>query len=221
VRSVLSSPQPFPSDSVVQDVFFQTDPFKHPGINWNEEGGKYMFFTIMESDKIRIKDQGVNYGWIENCMGRDEAEKVAYKNFVSCSGTSLGTVEGMRKYLDLMWKEIKTRNCKYFGIDQGTCVEEVCYKLGLTCAVVGYHNYLLSTGEFDDFGRRSVMGKGPIMTLGTYDQIGKSMEGPGDNVDKGYTLIKRDEDGNVLLDDGSKAAAIHQYTAFWHQVIQC
>ena len=82
----------------------------------------------------------------------------------------------------------------------------------------GYHNYLLSTGAFAPWAQRSIEEVGPVMTLGSYDELGETMEGPGDNVQKGYTLFRRDEDGHVLLRDGSKAAAIHQYTAFWHQV---
>ena len=82
----------------------------------------------------------------------------------------------------------------------------------------GYHNYLLSSGAFAPWAQRSIEEVGPVMTLGSYDELGETMEGPGDNVQKGYTLFRRDEDGHVLLRDGSKAAAIHQYTAFWHQV---
>jgi hypothetical protein len=99
-----------------RDVFFQTDPFTHKGIDWDD--GQHTFFPIMEHSNITIKMQGVNYGWIENCFGKDEAERVAYDNAVSCSGTTLGTAEGITKYLELMWTTMREKNCKYFGIDQ-------------------------------------------------------------------------------------------------------
>jgi glycosyltransferase involved in cell wall biosynthesis len=73
-------------------------------------------------EDMKIKDCPHNCGWlkdIEKCIGRDVIAGIG-ENLISCSGTTYGTVKGIREYLAAMCV-VMTRMIKtdYAGIDQG------------------------------------------------------------------------------------------------------
>lgn len=73
-------------------------------------------------EDMKIKDCPHNCGWlkdIEKCIGREVITSIG-ENRISCSGTTYGTLKGIREYLAAMCV-IMTRMVKtdYAGIDQG------------------------------------------------------------------------------------------------------
>ena len=111
------------SDS--RDAFFQANPFHnsaHPAAALSLAPGQDLG-VFLEHDAIPIDDQGINRGWIDSCWGQTGLDRVfngrkVRENQVSCSGTSMGTVAGLRRYLGLMLAEMKAKGCKDYGIDQ-------------------------------------------------------------------------------------------------------
>ncbi len=98
------------SDS--RDVVFQADPFTAI----SEVGVP----VILAAENITFREEGPNTRWIRERYGNHELEK--FRPFrVSCAGTTLGTAEGMRKYLGAMCKEIGADNYdKSINYDQGS-----------------------------------------------------------------------------------------------------
>ena len=81
----------------VVDVLFQGNPFAvvHPG---------EVAFSIEDT---KIEWEAVNEGWIQDLYGVEEVRRIA-ANYVACAGTTIGTVTGIRTYLDLMCNELET-----------------------------------------------------------------------------------------------------------------
>jgi hypothetical protein len=71
------------------DVFFQSDPFR------TLVAPDMMTFI---SEEVRIKNEPVNYGWIQNCFGRQGAERVKYGRVI-CFGTVGGASSAFVKFL--------------------------------------------------------------------------------------------------------------------------
>ena len=98
--------------SYTRDVIFQKSPFDNVNLT------KLIFFL---EDK-KIGDCKHNSRWIKKLYSDKVLEKIKNKN-ISCSGTTIGEYNYMKKYLELMVKEINST--KYFsllnskGTDQG------------------------------------------------------------------------------------------------------
>jgi len=95
--------------SDVRDVFFQSDPFavRHP---------RPVCFSLEDT---KIMWETVNQGWVRDIYGEEVLASVA-ENHVACSGTVLGTVEGIRTYLDTLCTELEIRNYDRMKVyDQG------------------------------------------------------------------------------------------------------
>ena len=157
--------------------------------------------TFLEFAEFPIKKESINNGWIEGCFGRGKegllapspatraGGRIVRDNAISCSGTSMGTIAGMRRYLDTMLAEIKKKQCKSYGIDQG------------------YHNFLLHSGRLggEERTRRYPQGTGPINTVGL--------------ISDAALPLPRDRQGFVLNRDGSRSAVVHQWDRFWQEFI--
>ena len=96
-----------------RDAAFQRDPFQALAA---EAPG---FYTYEESDTIG--ENGWNRGWIEDCFGKAEAQRIA-KHKVTCSGVSIGTRDDVLDYLGRMDAELRKPSfdaCERNGVDQG------------------------------------------------------------------------------------------------------
>tara|TARA_X000001036_G_scaffold179440_1_gene169940 strand:- start:2972 stop:3778 length:807 start_codon:yes stop_codon:yes gene_type:complete len=83
-----------------RDIYFQSDPFDYPF------KGSINFFL---EDK-KIADCPYNTNWIIKTYGKKKYNDLS-KNIIICSGTTLGTLEGIKSYLKLMLEQAK--NYKY------------------------------------------------------------------------------------------------------------
>ena len=83
----------------VRDVFFQSDPFaiRHPRP------------VCISLEDTRIKWEPThNQRWLRDIYGEDVLADVT-ENFVACSGTTIGTMQGVAAYLDVLCTELETR----------------------------------------------------------------------------------------------------------------
>lgn len=105
-----------------RDIYFQSNPFDY------NYGGSINFFL---EDK-KIKECPYNSNWIIKTYGKKVFEKLS-NNIINCSGTTLGTSESIKMYLNLMIQQSSEykfkKRLKYFltfrrdkdgrGADQG------------------------------------------------------------------------------------------------------
>jgi hypothetical protein len=122
------------------DVFFQGDPF-----SWNWSPGVHF---CMEEEKQRIGDSPLQRIWMTCQFGKEFVDRHASKT-VSCSGTTFGDTDSMRKYIARMISTtMQARNlAKIYGGDQGI------------------HNYLLIEQLLDNIVVHPNR-HGPVMTMG-------------------------------------------------------
>jgi hypothetical protein len=129
------------------DLMFQADPFDTLDTSNGDD-----LFVVGEVETMPIKNQGSNAGWIKDCFGQDALDKIG-NNFISCSGTTMGTVKGIRRYLKIMQGIIAEHpKCTFHGIDQG------------------FHNYLFWNDMIT--GAKLVrQGVGPVNTIGLLSDL--------------------------------------------------
>ena len=84
-----------------RDIYFQSNPFNY------KYQGEINFF--LESKKI--KDCPYNSNWLLKTYGKEVLKNLSEKT-INCSGTTLGTCEGMKSYLELMINESKKHKYK-------------------------------------------------------------------------------------------------------------
>ncbi len=83
-----------------RDIYFQSNPFDYPF------KGSINFFL---EDK-KIEDCPYNSNWIIKTYGQEKYKNLSEK-IIICSGTTLGTFQGIKSYLKLMLEQAK--NYKY------------------------------------------------------------------------------------------------------------
>lgn len=129
----------------VRDVMFQDDPFK------GSEGWPLEFFE----EPCLFRNCTANAPWIAGIYGNEGLEIVKDK-YVICSGTTMGSQQGISKYLDVMTNEINriwaTGRPLFQGEDQPI------------------HNYLIYTNSFNSYNFYS-NGRGPITTVHHQQQL--------------------------------------------------
>jgi len=96
-----------------RDLYFQKNIE-----DYDTDGADLVYFL----EGMKIKDCSHNCNWlkdIETCIGREIISGIG-QNLISCSGTTYGTIKGIREYLQAMCV-IMTQMVKidYAGIDQG------------------------------------------------------------------------------------------------------
>lgn len=94
----------------VRDVAFQGDPFAV---------ARPKAVSCAAEDQT-IGQCGWNTGWLRSAYGEDVVRALADRT-ISCSGTTIGTVEGIRAYVDLVIGEAEgnPEAARITGIDQG------------------------------------------------------------------------------------------------------
>lgn len=126
--------------SDVRDVIFQDNPFK---LSQNSS-----LLCVLEHKKYCLGSEPGNAKWIREAFGDEELSKISHCR-ISCSGTTLGSYQGILNYLAEMI----------------TCLAKVNYKIaGYDGFDQGVHNYLLWNKTFLDT-YLSENGKGPILTM--------------------------------------------------------
>ena len=114
------------------------------------------------------------------------------KKPVVCSGTTIGTREGMLHYLTVLVDEFIAL------ADRG----ENCIPPQATDQSI--HTMLFYQGKFGPKAKGVPYGEGTVLTVGT----------PCTDKNGGHSLldvIKRDDEGFMLLEDGTRPGMIHQY----------
>lgn len=104
--------------SDTRDVIFQKNPFDNTNL------AKLIFFL---EDK-KIQDCKHNSRWIRKLYSNKDLEKIKSKN-ISCSGTTIGEYNYIKKYLELMVQEINST--KYFSLTNSKGTDQ------------GNHNYIV------------------------------------------------------------------------------
>lgn len=109
----------------VRDSYFQSDPFKIIPTSTKEA-----FYVFKGVESITIANCGWNGGWVRDCFGNEILKEIG-DNDIICSGVSIGTMDAVYEYLQLM-KDIlfyekksqlsmssKFPECERNGVDQG------------------------------------------------------------------------------------------------------
>ena len=92
-----------------RDVVFQADIFApFSGLtNW--------LGLATEADDIRgsKSNETTNYGWISDCFGAAEAERLADQKII-CSGTVIGSIDAMKIFCRELWKILEHKTTRIF-----------------------------------------------------------------------------------------------------------
>jgi hypothetical protein len=121
----------------VRDVFFQDNPFKHLSVAELEFFAEPMSLSSCEYNSGNIKDL---YG--------DHTLSQIGSNLILCAGTTIGTRNGILKYLKLMLAELHR-----LAEEKGRLVEDQAP-----------HNYLIYNNYFPNHVKYYT-GEGPVATL--------------------------------------------------------
>ncbi len=81
-----------------RDVIFQANPFMYRRTEW--KNADLIAFLESHPNKV-ISRCPFNSGWIEQCYGK-KALRTIGRNVVSCSGTTMGTRNGILVYVSLL-----------------------------------------------------------------------------------------------------------------------
>jgi hypothetical protein len=136
-----------------RDVFFQSNPFAKWGVYSARTKLPYELQFFAENPIFNIGNCSVHERWISTCFGK-EAHKALDSSPIICSGSTLGSKEGMQHYLHVMLSSMSKHyeHCFLHGNDQG------------------HHNYLYYNGYFNsDLGNPVVypQGRGIVNTIGS------------------------------------------------------
>jgi len=204
--------EPYADDDLVlvadtADTFFQSDPFIQPEVQALGSAGSPDLMLFAEY-LVTIGTQLINRGWISGCWGEGAARKLNDAP-VLCSGTTLGTKKAMVRYLDAMLDEMEVKRKEKAGCRSAKGIDQ------------GYHNYLFNQKVFGTESQIKLwqQGEGPINTVGT---VCSRPQGPTNPTGKEHSLddrLKRDDEGWVLNEDGSKSAVVHQWNRCWDQLV--
>jgi hypothetical protein len=116
------------------DVIFQSDPFE-----FDPKPYRLKFFL----EERRIRDCPINSGWVRDIYGHQALDAIG-EQWISCSGTTLGSHDGIRDYLARVLSEYRllVERCT----KKNVVLSSLPYWRGLD---QGFHNYLIYTGAFD------------------------------------------------------------------------
>lgn len=148
----------------VRDVVFQDNPF-------NCDFDLFLLCALENSEKSLGSDWG-NAKWIREAFGEEEFNKISHCR-ISCSGTTLGSYEGIQKYLATMINSLSAINHKiagYDGFDQGV------------------HNYLIWNNFLPNV-TLSENGKGPVLTMHGV---------PSEEINIDDSGVVRNNDGSII-----------------------
>ena len=184
-----------------RDTFFQADPFLTFG---PIDARKPRYDLQMYAENHAVKSIGkcvYNSFWVGRCFSRESLQDLK-KEAVICSGSTLGSYDGISYYVSTMLRWMDKIQCWKKGIESDQ----------------GYQNYLFYNGYFNTpMGNATLyhQGNGVVNTIGAMNgkRVPKNMKGPLD------TFWKiRDTEGYILNNDGSKSACVHQWDRFYSEL---
>ncbi len=190
-----------------RDTFFQMNPFASFGpIATRPSKGKYELHVFAENYKVKNIGKCVyNSLWVGRCFGKD-ALKELKQEAVLCSGSTLGSYEGIDHYIATMLRSMDTVQCWKKGIESDQ----------------GYQNYLYYNGKFTSpLGHGNAtfnhQGHGIVNTIGALNgrRVPKELKGP---LDTHWKI--RDNEGYILNYDGTRSAVVHQWDRWYSEVVQ-
>ena len=82
-----------------KDIFFQTNPFKYVPEVWSTPLYQLVVFQESFPNKMIYRNP-MNYGVLDTCYGTEVATHIGY-NPVSCSGTVMGSRDGVLAYVSI------------------------------------------------------------------------------------------------------------------------
>ncbi len=82
-----------------RDVFFQSDPFAYNPNEWSRPS-RFDLVVVQETFFMSIKQCGTNLMWLNLCYSPEEVQFIG-SNTISCSGTTMGTRDGIVAYVRL------------------------------------------------------------------------------------------------------------------------
>lgn len=130
----------------MRDVIFQSDPFIVP----HERG-----VSFAAEDQLIRGDQNWNAPWVRDIYGDDVLDQIG-DNIVSCSGTTIGSLEAISQYLDLMCTEMTQRKVDLrFNCDQGIH-NYIVWKLRPDFGKVDFEDRIVNTLYWTNLARVSV-----------------------------------------------------------------
>ena len=132
-----------------RDIVFQSDPFD-PTLD--DE-----LIVVLENQDLRINVESFNSNWIRDLYGNKGLQQVG-SHTVSCSGTVMGTRQGMARYLQLMSQEVFRQTQPLGSHDQGI------------------HNFLLRTSRLDPVSIQANL-HAPVLTLGKEPNVKRDEAG--------------------------------------------
>jgi len=177
-----------------RDVFFQTHPFA----SLARHRLSYDLGVSAEHwPNKAIAHCPFNRWWVESCYGTDMLRQLA-DQVVLCSGSTWGTVDALRRYVDAMIREWESARCTGKGIDQGL------------------HNVLIHDHRLDRSVRVRIFlqGSGPVHTIGAMHPRNRHHY-RGNLTQWGL----RDAQGYVLNWDRSRSAVVHQGDRFGQELV--
>jgi hypothetical protein len=153
-----------------RDVLFQQNPFNYQPKRWMSP--LYQLNIVFENfPQKMIYRCPSNLGWLFTCYDSNKTSDIRY-NYVSCSGTSLGTRDAILAYSHIMIEQINPE--VRWHDDPRVGEAEFIYNMQKQCRQQGidqgFHNYLVHTGALDMFMnvKRWNQGEGPINTIGAF-----------------------------------------------------
>jgi len=133
----------------VRDVVFQNDPFRHPFDTDLE--------VFLEAPHLMIGAEPFNTRWINDLYGPDALRSLE-SMVISCSGTTMGTRAGIRRYLTQMIGQVMAHDWPLGSHDQGI------------------DNYLLRQGRLDPVTIYA-NGAGPVLTMSLGTSVSQDAAG--------------------------------------------
>mmetsp|Transcript_17731 Transcript_17731/g.18474 ORF Transcript_17731/g.18474 Transcript_17731/m.18474 type:complete len:389 (-) Transcript_17731:44-1210(-) len=148
-----------------RDVFFQSNPFNYIPDQWAQPISQLTVFLEATPQKAIYRCK-FNSGWIKGCYGQD-ALNLVKTNPVSCSGTSIGSRDGILLYSYIMLEQIDENSRSKYGLNGKVPPNEDCHVIGMD---QGLHNWLLFSGRLRRVMRVKIFsqGEGPVNTVGAF-----------------------------------------------------
>ena len=188
-----------------RDTFFQGQPFIPSFGKFESRTPKYELHVFAENFKVKwIKKCVYNSLWVGRCFG-PEALAAIGSEAVLCSGSTLGSFQGIDHYVSTMLRSMDKVQCWRKGIESDQ----------------GYQNYLYYNGRFDNphgVGNATFnhQGYGVVNTIGAMNgrRVPADQKGPLD------TFWKiRDKEGYILNYDGTRSAVVHQWDRYYSEIV--
>jgi len=186
-----------------RDTFFQDHPFKPFGLPVASRTPKYELHVFAENYKVKsIKKCVYNSLWVGRCFGKPALEQLK-DQAVLCSGSTLGSFQGIDHYVKTMLRSMDEVKCWLKGIESDQ----------------GYQNFLYYNGHFNTPTGNATFnhqGYGQVNTIGAMNgrRVPKEMKGPLDT----FWHI-RDAEGYIINYDGTRSAVVHQWDRYYSEIV--